>query len=443
MFKSFLLAAAALLFCGCAVLQKEESVMRVGIISDIQGNALRQDWGMYNLARAFDMLAPMNIDVLLVPGDIADRGDLEVYRIYNELLKEKFGKNIPLQVICDGNHDFWLPKKQASAKTFSDFCKAMGQSGANPYHVNIQGYDFVALSTFDGNRYMVKALKETDKLLKKLTAANPGKPIFVLTHFGPKNTVTGSFVHGRTELMNIFRKYPEVVSLSGHTHIPLEDERSIWQGEFTAIQTSTVNYGCIEDKVVNTVNGIVPFAREVNQLLCMDIYPERLEIRRYNITDNREIAPEKRWNIALPYKPENAVYTAKRKETAETPEFADGAQMLVRYDYGFIYLIIDSASKGGFPHFYDVEIAEKDSAGNWKVRGSHRYVSNFYRLTGNKESREFFKLPPNALGKATEYRFRVYPVETFGNRGRAMEEIIYAPAEWSRTKSQDNPYPQE
>ncbi len=419
----------------------EVPVLKVGIISDIQGNEDRRDWGMYNLGLAFDMLAGMKTDVLLVAGDLADHGVAEVYRIYNELLKEKFGDNIPKQVFCDGNHDFWIAEKQDPAKTFSDFCGYVGQSEDNPYHINIKGYDFIALSTSDGHTYTQEKLDETDKLLERLTKEQPGKPVFVLTHFPPKDTVSGSHnPSGITELLKLFEKYPEVVSFSGHTHYPLEDERTLWQGAFNAIETSTLSYGCIEEEVVNTAGGVIlPFAREVIQMLTMDIYEDRLEVRRYNVADKREIAPDKRWKIPLPY----TGNAPDRRSMAKAPEFAEDAQMLIRYDYGFIYLIFDATVRGDFAQFYEIEISAKDAEGKWSPQKTLRYVSNFYRLTKNRDTREFFKFPPNAFGKETEYLFRVYPVESFGKKGKPLEAVITIPASWWRDTPQENPCPQE
>ena len=38
------------------------------------------------------------------------------------------------------------------------------------------------------------------------------------------------------------KPYSNIINFSGHSHFPIIDERSIWQKEFTAIQTGSTSY---------------------------------------------------------------------------------------------------------------------------------------------------------------------------------------------------------
>ena len=53
----------------------EIPILKVAVISDVQGYDYPADWGMHNLERAFEVLAPMEPDVIINAGDLGDHGD--------------------------------------------------------------------------------------------------------------------------------------------------------------------------------------------------------------------------------------------------------------------------------------------------------------------------------------------------------------------------------
>ena len=36
------------------------------------------------------------------------------------------------------------------------------------------------------------------------------------------------------------RMFPDAISFSGHSHMPLENEQSVWQGEFTSLNAGSL-----------------------------------------------------------------------------------------------------------------------------------------------------------------------------------------------------------
>ena len=84
---------------------------------------------------------------------------------------------------------------------------------------------------------MVKTALETS------TSKNVNAPIIVMGHHGIPNTayVTSEWNGTYGEILNLFKKYPQVIHISGHSHATLEDARSIWQDDgYTAIQDGTI-----------------------------------------------------------------------------------------------------------------------------------------------------------------------------------------------------------
>lgn len=419
--------------------------LKVAIISDSQAYPTLSDWGMYNLKKAFELLGPMKPDVLLMAGDLADGTNFETFKVYNQLLKQHFDP-LPVHVGCAGNHDYWVPRgmERQPEYIYSEMCKLIGQKNANPLRETVGGYDFIAFSEdiVNTDHYSPEMLAKLEAEIQSAIARDPEKPVFVVTHFHPYDTVAGSHsASGKPELRELFNRYPQVVSLSGHTHCPLEDERCIWQGEFTAVNTSTLAYACVQDNAYNRCSVIVPFASEVLEVMFMEIYPDHYDIHRYNVEDRREIKPDRLWSCGIPYRPESAKYTARRKEERKAPEFPADAHGVIRYDYGFLYLIFDPAQHDDFTHFYDVKVYEKID-GEYVLKAEERYLSDFYRLQGMGGRRQSFKLPAEIITPNCECRVEIYPVETFGNTGKPLvvERRIPNPRSFKEGRSI---YPQE
>ena len=399
--------------------------LKVAVISDSQAYPTLADWGMANLDKALSFLAPMQPDVLLMAGDLADATIYEVFDVYRSLLEKHFDP-MPVHVGCAGNHDFWTPKniERNTDLIYQEMCRRIGQKHADPLHETVGGYDFIALSDkalyVDDDLYSDEKIALLEQEIRKSIARDPEKPVFVVTYFHPSDTVTGS--HGKSgskKLRELFNKYPQVVSISGHTHCPLDDERCIWQGEFTTINTSSLAYACSEDICYNMCSVIVPFGREVLNCMMIEIYPDHYDIHRYNVEDRREIKPDKLWQVPIPYKPENAKYTSERKNSRKAPEFPPDAHAVIRYDFGYLYLIFDPAQHEDFTHFYNVKIFEKVQ-GNWTLKMQERYLADFYRLKNFTGSYQVYKLPAENMTPGEEYRIEIYPEETFGNVGSPL-----------------------
>ena len=416
----------------------EKPLLKAGILSDIQALPSRHDWGMYNFAKALELFREKGIGLLINAGDIAESGNPETYALYWQLIDEYFPGGVE-HTACEGNHD--CNGKAPFPEAFAKVCKGLRRECCNPEHRVIGGYDFITFATFDRLHYAESELPALEKALQKAVDRDPMKPVFVITHFPPEQTVSGSFTSGSKELLEVFKKFPQVISLSGHTHYPLRDERTIWQGDFTAIETSTLAYGCMsEENCFNCVNGILPFGREVTEAIYMEIFENRVEFHRYNVTDGRELGDP--WVVDVPFVPEKASYTSARNQFRQAPEFAPDAALLIRYDYGYAYIIFDRAVNGDFAQFYDVEFSlydeEKNVWGEWQV---YRYASDFYRFEFNRQDKLYFKLP-GTLQENRLCKFKVYGVESFGKRGTPLEMECRL---WPGYKFKDGAplYPQE
>lgn len=408
--------------------------MRIGIISDVQMNTDIQDWGERNLEKAFAMLGKMDIDLLFHVGDLANNTHLAVFDKYIAIKKKYFADKMPPEIFCTGNHEFWTTKDPLSAmKHHAGICEKLSMKADNPYHEVINGYDILSLVDEEAPAYKKELLEKLKGELNKAVARDSKKPIFLLTHFPPAETMVGSYgSSGSRELRELLDKYPQVISFSGHTHDPLENERAIWQKEFTAITTSTLSYVCSsDDGYYNSCNGILPYAREGLQFMMMELHKDHILIHRYHAEDEREIQKDSPWNIPLPFEKENAPYTfAGRLEKAEAPVFPEGAKLWIRPDYGFLYLVFEQPFHKDHVHSFILRIKEKDLSANgvYKNAGEYKYIAPFYRMMENQGGHMVLKLPGEILQAEREYLFEVTAREDFGKESIPLSVTYLMPS---------------
>ena len=236
-------------------------------------------------------------------------------------------------------------------------------TGQQPdFHTVIHGYHFIGLSASDNEEEAYSAsqrdwLKEQ---LDKAVAESTDRPVFVIQHEPECNTVFGSSDFdgwGESHFGDIFEKYPQIIDLAGHTHYPLNDPRSIWQGAYTAIGTGSLYYADISvDRTLHFPLDPYNPKAEFDVSACWVIEINRqhdLRMRGLNIltgewlcdfiipnpadTRNRDFTPEKRAAASrAPVFPEKAALRRIPSEddctvvmTAPAAQSADGMPVFV------------------------------------------------------------------------------------------------------------------
>ena len=254
--------------------------------------------------------------------------------------------------------------------------------------------------------------------------------MFAVTHYHPKDTVNDSRAEGKCgPLRRLLDRHPRAVSLSGHTHNPLQDPRSIWQGDFTALDVSTLCYGSInlQPPAANQISCLLPFGHEAVGFLVLDVFADRIVARRFSARTRSEIAPDAPWMIPWPHDPAHAPYRVDvRREREVAPRFAGDPEPTLWYDYGFVYLMFGAAEPVDSVFGYRIEL--KDDGGNVRA---HFHVSDYYRVPEHRADRVVFRAPSDALAPGRRYRCRIVPVGFFGAEG--------APCEWTFAIKADYP----
>ena len=286
--KRFVFAAFALALASCVgtkngpeAFDESSVVLSVGVVSDVHINTgvpeTSRKWknALLQLGVKASESDPDGLDGVLVAGDLidypSDPAILEFKKVYESVINPEV---VPL-IYTVGNHD--VPNYKWSETMVKDaeyIRKAFGDSYFQSdvdkdagerlecRHCVLKDYDILTI-TPDGTSpvaYSPEALKWLDGKLKEITSKNPSRYVIVITHPMLYDTVYGSllgeadgiwksFLPGywaTRELPEILSKYPQVVAFGGHLHFPLNDPRSVWQGNYTALGCASVRYMALE-----------------------------------------------------------------------------------------------------------------------------------------------------------------------------------------------------
>ncbi|MGN0526142.1 MAG: metallophosphoesterase family protein [Acutalibacteraceae bacterium] len=382
------------------------SSFKVGVISDTQlpptEEALKNDdTYVKNLKNALTVLKNNDVDLILFAGDIGDLGTYFAFETYEKTIDEVFGENRPIVQTVMGNHDFW----NKNAKTAINHIKAFKEvTGSSPWtHYVVNGYHFIGASPNYGSmeagyRLTSRWLSEE---LEKANADSNGKPIFVMTHNQPFDTCYGSDEWGDKTLNAVLEKYPNVISLSGHSHYSILDERSIWQGEYTVMSTQSLSYTELE---TGKENGTVPPNADATPMgYIMDFTDNFIDIHRINFSDGitgKEEKADKLWSLPLPYTNDGRYAFDNREEKNSAPVITDTTgTATVKGDK--VILSFNAAEDDDFVHSYKVVIDEKETK---------YFFSDFYNGIDAMSDKVTIELEK----KDGNHTYTVYAVDSWG-----------------------------
>ena len=388
----------------------EKPLLSIGVVSDHQlSNTTGEN--MDTTIKAFNYFRSHGADVVISAGDIADANANTVYSYFTQKYSEILG-DVPL-IAIPGNHDIIADGDLSAFRNYF---------GDPNKHVVIGGYHFITISSntelggvCNGN-YGDAEIEFARTELAAASAATPeGQPIFLITHQHISNTVYGSdassnwasdFLHG------IVEDYENVVHLSGHSHFVLEDERSIWQGDFTAIGTSSMSYTELEYGKAN--GSVPPNAGDAKQFLFIQIFKNRIEIQRVKCSTLKQI--KDKWVLDLPLEKSTFKHTDARAESRTAPYFEAGATANMQLVGNNLTVTFDAAKHDDFVQSYQFKLfkdGESEPIRNVLI------FSDFYRGLENMQSTVSWTF--EGVGADYQsYQVEIVPIESFGKRGDAL-----------------------
>lgn len=213
------------------------------------------------LHRALTKVQQMyDVDILTCAGDITQDGKEEQVDSLKKVIETYYDVTETPFMFCYGNHDtYWN-----GCMNTSEFYDAFGEkyfakdedkekAKTGNRHVVVNGYHFLAVQmrSYGPNNNLIAAADEQwlRNQLDTLTAENPNQYVFVFSHSAPYDTIYGSNDGDNTtewgsstQLKNILVNYPQVFSISGHTHYAPNSDRFISStGGFMSLLTPSLS----------------------------------------------------------------------------------------------------------------------------------------------------------------------------------------------------------
>ncbi|MDO4569143.1 MAG: LamG-like jellyroll fold domain-containing protein [Planctomycetia bacterium] len=414
-------AASALLFVPRNAFADSPSdvVLRAVVMSDVHysGNPRAAEVSRFETALQFmnDYSASQpypHFDALVVAGDMSNNGTENQIGPFRDSM-DKCLKPATKRILCMGNHEHWGGNPQLWERVFG--------MPANK-RTEINGFQFLTLSAERGTMkdgdysYAIDWLK---KELNAATAADPNKPIFLVQHYHVANTVYGSCPPdnwGVNDLVELLPNYPRVIDFSGHSHYPINDPRSAWQGTFSAFGTGTLSY---YEMTGGKYNRFPAGHRNAAEFYVMEVHRDNsVVLKPYD-------GHTKTWfdNVYIVAEPGNAkryLYTDARYETTKAPEWQEGAQVVVGdlTPGGGTFRFPQAQYEGhdNIVHSYRLDFERKvsptrDASEEKWVPAAAQYEWSGYYF---KDIPESMSVSTAALADDTDYRLSITALNCFG-----------------------------
>ncbi|MCU6710179.1 discoidin domain-containing protein [Paenibacillus sp. J5C_2022] len=308
------------------------------------------------------------------------------------------------------------------------------------YEKTIGGYSFFFLN---GNNYNGD-MEQRNWLKERLAAliSEPGQfnePIFINIHQPILGTVMDGQQASNSNLYTDLKDYPQAIVLSGHSHLNINDQRSIHQKDFTSVNVGSMSYIQVERGYsLITDEGVVSrFELPQNQAQFIEVYEDRVEIERVALNadagstfkngvwqggnrtpfKNKGTLAGDKWVVKLQGDTaeeikENFIYT-ERNKTA--PAFVENPQITVTENvYGVPELSFRQAKDDQLVHHYDINIMNARTGEDVK---SYSVASEFYV----SPTPSVLRMPIEGLSEATAYFITITAVDSYGNRSEKVQ----------------------
>ena len=263
----------------------------------------------------------------------------------------------------------------------------------------------------------------------------------------PKDTCFGAWAWGHDDgtSTRVLSAFPNAVAFSGHSHYTLTDERTVWQGAFTSINTSSLkysshDYSCRENAAQKNSSGYGGENRahamdcigtgDGRQGMLVSVFDDRLEIERREFFYDQSLGDN--WIVPIPARPDGPLSYSRRAAKRSAPEFAKDAKVEVAIADGakgkkVVEVKFPSARIVDDCRVNEYEVTATLVEDDFDlVQAQRRVLASDFYLPASKCGKEnvcaFFL---DELTKKGNYVFSVRPVECFGKKGAAIASAAF------------------
>ena len=499
--KEFIATGAAFAgVAGSALAVCEAAALRVGIVSDIHITYVSTAGAFEKTLRLFDR---EKVDAVMIVGDFINWGmqrEMEVisktwYKVFPGDMRSDGVKVVKLFIT--GNHDvggFYSPHASPKVNSREDVEKLCFVAHRKEYWrelfgeeyepisiKTIKGYQFILRNWFlEGVKgewtgrakilmppYLTPEKNPTPDFMAKIAGDLPAdRPFFYVQHEYMYGTVMHKLRTMDQKLdttAKVLSAFPNCLALTGHCHYTLTDERSIWQGGFTAVNCSSgggtftpqghENGRCIQD-----FNRDPPFemgmtsCNEIRQAMLMDVFSYSFAFKKIDIVNDMPLGPD--WIVPLfggrtvPPSGTPKYDFAARAASSVAPQFAEGAKVEVtekknghrrmangrdmdpaprhQIIVSFPPVVSTATSERAYDFSVTAETRPQDRMWTSIVQEKRVYSPNFSRSEAMDVNPVECAFAYEHMPKKQDIRFVVRPMNCWGKSG----EPIYS--EWMR-----------
>ena len=405
--KQFMVCGAAAVAAGSAFsFGDEKPRLRIGAMTDNHLHPKRKETHE-KTAACFRLFKKMGVDIVVDTGDIADLSHPSELKFFRACFDENFAGTATVPFFCIANHDYnYLPNtKRNDPSIIEAAARYLGMDSINPC-ATVKGYHFVSYHQYEKIEVLEKGIQDA-------LATNEGKrPVFVITHVPPFETTTGTSHWSSRGIRRVLNKYPQILNLTGHIHTSITWSANIWQGEFTAI-----NLGA-HAQYSNPIGG---------EAVVLDVFDNRIDVRRYEAISGREIGADDRWSIPLPLDPAHGPYRLEsRMKAIPPPSFPEEVKASYSQSPNGSSgtLSFTAARPLGKAYRYNIRLESQDASGKWHFIGAM-----------NHEPAQVMDAPamcdcpiiPVSLDSGRRHRATISPIDSFGAIGTARQFLFDVP----------------
>ena len=437
-------------------------LLRFGVISDIH---VTTPESADRFRRALSYFRDRGADAVMVAGDLSDWGLRSGFKYVADAWYDVFpndrgadGERVE-KLFITGNHDhdgWWYgdmtldmhvqgySENDALVRFGMKECweEAFHEPYSEMRRRTVKGFDFISAEWLGVEK------PENDAKVVKWFEDHRGelcgdKPFFFFRHAPLIGTVSSSVGRiGSSILTDCLRGFPNCIAFNGHTHWTFNDERSIWQEEFTAISIPSMSFTSLPKGYENgqaSADGSCTYSMEKiasrtalkeAQGYFVSLFDDRMEVQRYDFERMQEAASP--WIVPLGRNRAKPYSVATHAMATPVPRFPAGSIVGTRMTNAalrndnwtvFITLEFPSAKADGGRTFDYVVRAEREDG---TVVAEKRYLSPAFHLMPDEEPAMVrFRFDARAVPEIGRYRFKVYPRNCFGAEGDPITSRIF------------------
>ena len=462
--------------------------VKIGVLSDIHLRDNKES-SWLDFSRALAHFRDCGVDGVLIAGDIADTGRVSELKRCAELWFKAFpdgkapdGRKVE-QLFVYGNHDIdgvrWNPKIDLTNPAVRAQYLGLGDNRKKAWEEafheeyrpiwlkTVKGYSFIG-GHWSGYPEREAGDRDIEPFMNDNAAKlDPKLPFFYTQHAHPKDTCFNKWAWGHDDGLStrVFSRFPNAVTFTGHSHYTLTDERTIWQGTFTSINTGSLSYSSVDYSLRSNVDGNSSGYRRPKDFLpktepeivtwnehqgmVMTVTDEQIRLERKSFGPTVESLGDD-WVIPLPAAESRPFAYASHAAKRQAPEFPKDAVVkteIVPADPKadkkcgvpgpYVKLTFPAAEDRGkcrvFEYEATAQLMEDDT--DLVVCQRRSLANDFHRPVTKRIAEDRCRFALSELPASSYVRFSVRPIECFGKKG--------APIFSSVMKTPDRAKPQE